>query len=159
MYFYFILVLVEQLNNLKIKHHQKDVGQRARKLLQTILFYFSFLSRSKNFWVWQKEKNMEQIKKEEQVNLHNKDHQMKLIFTNDKPIFNSFGWRCSSAAKKMMPKDPEQAVCMLLHILDQFSRCPITSTSILQIKAEIVKTLVSLCWILATTRVGKMRTE
>ena len=26
-----------------------------------------------------------------------------------------------------MPKDPEQAVCMLLHIFEQFSRCPMKS--------------------------------
>ena len=70
---------------------------------------------------------MKQIEKEEKVIPQNKDHHKKLNITNDKPIFNSFVWHCSSAARKMMPKDPEQAVCMLLHIFDQFSRCPMKS--------------------------------
>ena len=66
------------------------------------------------------------IDNEEQVILHNKEHAMKLNITNEKPIYNSFV-RCSSAVRKMMPMDPEQVVCTLLHIFDQFCKCPMKS--------------------------------
>ena len=48
---------------------------------------------------------------------------MKLI-SKDQRIFYSFiRWR-SSKARKIMPKDPEQAVLVLLHIYSQFSKSP-----------------------------------
>ena len=48
---------------------------------------------------------------------------MKLI-SKDQRIFNSFIRRRSSEARKIMPKDPEQAVLVLLHIYSQFNKSP-----------------------------------
>ena len=48
---------------------------------------------------------------------------MKLI-SKDQRIFNSFIRQISSEARKIMPKDPEQAVLVLLHIYSQFSKSP-----------------------------------
>ena len=43
---------------------------------------------------------------------------------SDQSAYNSF-IRChSSEARKLMPKDPEQAVRVLFHIYQQFSKCP-----------------------------------
>ena len=43
---------------------------------------------------------------------------------SDQSAYNSFIRRCSSEARKLIPKDPEQAVRVLFHICQQFSKCP-----------------------------------
>ena len=43
---------------------------------------------------------------------------------SDQSAYNSFIWHHSSEAGKLMPKDPEQAVRVLFHIYQQFSKCP-----------------------------------
>ena len=44
--------------------------------------------------------------------------------TTDQSAYSSFIWCHSSEAHKIMPKDPEQAVRVLFHIYQQFSKCP-----------------------------------
>ena len=82
MYLSFILVLVEQLNNLKVKWHQKHTGVKGSKQLETngkYFYNFSFLFKSK-------QKKKMKIDNEEQVILYNKECPKKLNVANNKPI-------------------------------------------------------------------------
>ena len=87
------------------------------------IFNYYFLFRLKNYRAHQKLKKMQQIEKEEKMGLQ-KEAPKKLSISNEKPVFSSFVQRCSSLARKSMPMDLEQAVCTLLHIYHQFSKCP-----------------------------------
>ena len=100
---------------------------------------------------------MKVIEKAEQVNLHKKEYLERLNIANDKPIFNSFVHCCSSAARKMIRKDPEQAVCTLLHIFEKFRRCPMKSYYIK--KYFTIQSTNSKDISEYITRVGKMKTD
>ena len=56
-------------------------------------------------------------------NLQTKSSKTNLI-CKDQHIYNSFIRRHSSLARKSMPKDPEQAVAVLFHVYQQFSKSP-----------------------------------
>ena len=66
---------------------------------------------------------MQEIEKEEKMGLQ-KEAPKKSSTSNEKPVFSSFVHCCSSLARKSMPTDLKQAVCTLLHIYHQFSKCP-----------------------------------
>ena len=112
------LVLVEQLvvtRTGKRKHHPNPRNQGKYN------FYLITFFRAFNYSVCQRLKKGK-IANVKELKTENSPRNPKL--TTDQSACNSL-IRChSSEAHKIMPKDPEQAVRVLFHIYQQFSRCP-----------------------------------
>ena len=101
---------------------KESCGEETRV---NINFFLLHLFRAYNYRVHRKMKQAKIMEGCEKriVEQQQCSEKMKLISKN-KRIFNSFiRWR-SSEARKIMPKDPEQAVLVLLHIYSQFSKSP-----------------------------------
>ena len=100
------------------------------------------LFRAFNYRVRQKLKRQKKLRDvQEKVvqtgNLQTKSSKTNLI-SKDQHIHNSFIRRHSSLACKSMPKDPEQAVAVLFHVYQQFSKSPHKSHFLMKYFAPVL---------------------
>ena len=121
------LVLVEQILLLPVLVRQGKRKHRQRSRVKINLILLN-LFRAFNYRVCQKLKRQKKLcdvqeKVVQTGNLQTKSSKTNLI-RKDQHIYNSFIRRHSSLARKSMPKDPEQAVAVLFHVYQQFSKSP-----------------------------------